>query len=218
MPPRGYVLQDLFPPFDTVRGLQEQLREKLLDAIFEGALPAHEPMPSSRRLSEALGISRNTVVIVYEKLAHEGYLIASNRRGYYINEKYLREQLNARLKAAPHKLFERPTEAPDWEARLAQHPSRLRAIVKPRNWREYQYPFVYGQFDPTLFPTAEWRECNRMALAVLEIRNWAADMVDRDDPLLIEQIQARLLPRRGIFVVRKSATTAQTLERYWWIA
>jgi GntR family transcriptional regulator/MocR family aminotransferase len=38
-----------------------------------------------------------------------------------------------------------------------------------------------------------------MALAVLEIRNWAADMVDRDDPLLIEQIQARLLPRRGIF-------------------
>ncbi len=40
---------------------------------------------------------------------------------------------------------------------------------------------------------------NRMALAVLEIRNWAADMVDRDDPLLIEQIQARLLPRRGIF-------------------
>jgi GntR family transcriptional regulator/MocR family aminotransferase len=34
---------------------------------------------------------------------------------------------------------------------------------------------------------------------VLEIRNWAADMVDRDDPLLIEQIQARLLPRRGIF-------------------
>ncbi|TIW51618.1 MAG: PLP-dependent aminotransferase family protein, partial [Mesorhizobium sp.] len=49
------------------------------------------------------------------------------------------------------------------------------------------------------FPTAEWRECNRMALAVLEIRNWASDMVDRDDPLLIEQIQARLLPRRGIF-------------------
>src|SRR5690606_21021980 len=38
-----------------------------------------------------------------------------------------------------------------------------------------------------------------MALAVLEIRNWASDMVDRDDPLLIEQIQARLLPRRGIF-------------------
>jgi GntR family transcriptional regulator/MocR family aminotransferase len=38
-----------------------------------------------------------------------------------------------------------------------------------------------------------------MALAVLEIRNWAADMVDRTIRLLIEQIQARLLPRRGIF-------------------
>ena len=71
--------------------------------------------------------------------------------------------------------------------------------AKHENWIKYSYPFVYGQFDPALFPTAEWRECNRMALAVLEIRNWAADMVDRDDPLLIEQIQARLLPRRGIF-------------------
>src|SRR5690606_12425470 len=67
------------------------------------------------------------------------------------------------------------------------------------NWIKASYPFVFGQFDPALFPTAEWRECNRMALAVLEIRNWAADMIDRDDPLLIEQIQARLLPRRGIF-------------------
>ena len=71
--------------------------------------------------------------------------------------------------------------------------------AKNENWIKYSYPFVYGQFDPALFPTAEWRECNRMALAVLEIRNWAADMIDRDDPLLIEQIQARLLPRRGIF-------------------
>ena len=71
--------------------------------------------------------------------------------------------------------------------------------AKHENWIKSSYPFVYGQFDPALFPTAEWRECNRMALAVLEIRNWASDMVDRDDPLLIEQIQARLLPRRGIF-------------------
>ncbi|MGO4839809.1 aminotransferase class I/II-fold pyridoxal phosphate-dependent enzyme, partial [Rhizobiaceae sp. 2RAB30] len=77
--------------------------------------------------------------------------------------------------------------------------SDMQRPAKTENWIKSSYPFVYGQFDPALFPTAEWRECNRMALAVLEIRNWAADMVDRDDPLLIEQIQARLLPRRGIF-------------------
>ena len=78
-------------------------------------------------------------------------------------------------------------------------PATCRARPRQENWIKSSYPFVYGQFDPALFPTAEWRECNRMALAVLEIRSWAADMVDRDDPLLIEQIQARLLPRRGIF-------------------
>ena len=92
----------------------------------------------------------------------------------------------------------RPSEI-DWKARRKIAASEHAAPAKRDNWIKSAYPFVYGQFDPALFPTAEWRECNRMALAVLEIRNWAADMVDRDDPLLIEQIQARLLPRRGIF-------------------
>ena len=87
----------------------------------------------------------------------------------------------------------------DWKARRQIAASDMPPPAKHDNWIKSSYPFVYGQFDPALFPTAEWRECNRMALAVLEIRNWAADMVDRDDPLLIEQIQARLLPRRGIF-------------------
>jgi GntR family transcriptional regulator/MocR family aminotransferase len=83
---------------------------------------------------------------------------------------------------------------------MTVRPSQQANIVKPKDWISYPYPFVYGQFDPSLFPTAEWRECSRMALGVREIRNWAADMIDRDDALLVEQIQARLLPRRGIFV------------------
>ena len=92
-----------------------------------------------------------------------------------------------------------PQATIDWKARRQIAASDMPEPSKQENWIKSSYPFVYGQFDPALFPTAEWRECNRMALAVLEIRNWAADMVDRDDPLLIEQIQARLLPRRGIF-------------------
>ncbi len=30
--------------------------------------------------------------------------------------------------------------------------------VKQDNLIKSSYPFVYGQFDPELFPTAEWRE------------------------------------------------------------
>src|SRR6201999_4256617 len=77
-------------------------------------------------------------------------------------------------------------------------PSRLRNIVKPLDWQNYPYPFIFGQFDPSLFPTNDWRESARAALSVPEINNWARDLIDGDDPALIEQLQLQVLPRRGI--------------------
>ena len=49
-------------------------------------------------------------------------------------------------------------------------------------------------------PIAGWRECSLQAMSATEIRSWAGDRIDADDPLLIEQIQTRLLVRRGVFV------------------
>jgi len=89
---------------------------------------------------------------------------------------------------------------PDWAHRLKLRPSSQRNIVKPRDWQSYRYPFIYGQIDPALFPIGEWRECSRQALSVEAVRDWAFDHYTEDDPLLIEQIRTRLLPRRGVRV------------------
>ena len=72
-----------------------------------------------------------------------------------------------------------------WDERLRFRPSLQRNIVKPRDWQKQPYPFVYGQFDQDLFPTAEWRECCIKALSVLDIRSWAPDLITRR-PALIE--------------------------------
>ncbi|TMH54671.1 MAG: PLP-dependent aminotransferase family protein, partial [Betaproteobacteria bacterium] len=37
------------------------------------------------------------------------------------------------------------------------------------------------------------------ALSTVEVRGWAGDLIDGDDTLLIEQIQTRLLGRRGVW-------------------
>jgi GntR family transcriptional regulator/MocR family aminotransferase len=65
--------------------LQAQLRAQLISAIGAGSLPAERALPSSRALADQLNIARNTVVIVYQQLANDGYLIARHRRGYYPN-------------------------------------------------------------------------------------------------------------------------------------
>lgn len=65
--------------FDQQRGLQEQLRESLVSTILGGGFPADEPLPSCRKLSQQLSISRNTVALVYESLLDNGYLVSRPR-------------------------------------------------------------------------------------------------------------------------------------------
>lgn len=58
-----------------------QLYLSLYRAIESGQLPNDARLPSSRVLSQQLGLGRNTVISVYEQLTSEGLLSADGRRG-----------------------------------------------------------------------------------------------------------------------------------------
>lgn len=72
-------------PFDLVLdgirpgGLTRALHRQLRNAILERRLPAGHALPSTRRLAEALGVGRNTVITAYEQLVAAGY--ARSRQG-----------------------------------------------------------------------------------------------------------------------------------------
>ncbi|MGA7778394.1 MAG: PLP-dependent aminotransferase family protein [Paraburkholderia sp.] len=59
--------------------LQKQLIERLQQAILAGRLPTGALLPSSRLLAAELGVSRNTVVIAYDHLTAEGYVLADRK-------------------------------------------------------------------------------------------------------------------------------------------
>lgn len=59
--------------------LQEQLHERLRDAILKGVLSAGTRIPATRQLAAHLSVSRNTVLAAYDQLIAEGYL--DTRRG-----------------------------------------------------------------------------------------------------------------------------------------
>lgn len=175
--------------------LQAQIRQMLVSAVLDGQLPVGAPIPSSRELADQLHVARNTVVLAYQQLVDEGFLVARQRSGFYVNP----EAVSGRVKRVIDESKGVRANPVDWERRFRFEPSRQRNIVKPSDWQKYPYPFLYGQFDPSLFPTAEWRECCLKALSVLDIREWAPDLILRDDTSLIQQVQARVLPRRGVF-------------------
>ena len=173
--------------------LQAQLRAELIAAIAGGSLPAQRPLPSSRALADQLGIARNTVVIVYQQLADDGYLIARRRQGYYPNPALLAQR--PRAVAAPAAAV---TDL-DWSTRMKLRPSLQRNISKEPDWEQYEYPFIYGQLDRSLFPAAEWRASCQQVLSASDALDWVQDRFTRDDPSLIEQIRDKVLPLRGIW-------------------
>ncbi|MCW2309913.1 MocR-like pyridoxine biosynthesis transcription factor PdxR [Rhodobium gokarnense] len=173
--------------------LQSQIRETLVTAILAGHLLENERLPSSRELARSLGVSRNTVMLAYQSLIDDEFLIASERSGYFVNGRTAAGYAASDGEAAPV-----AGDRPDWKGPLTVRPATMRNISKPANWRQYPYPFIYGQIDPSLFPISEWRECSRQALGKQWLDVWADDLRDLDDPMLVEQIRKRILPRRGI--------------------
>ncbi|MGH8779787.1 PLP-dependent aminotransferase family protein [Paraburkholderia sp.] len=187
---------------DSNMSLQGQIRQMLVAAILDGQLPPQIALPSSRELADQLSVARNTVVLAYQQLVEEGYLISRERSGHFVNPAMLEGRHGfSPVQTVPARAANEALARPDWAQRVQRPPSAQRNIVKPGNWQNYEYPFIYGQFDQSLFPTNDWRECCMKALSVMEIRNWAPDLIGRDDDTLIQQIRTRVLPRRGVFAM-----------------
>ena len=179
---------------DKPRTLQLQIRQQLIDAITKGLIRPDEPLPSSRNLANELNVARNTIIAAYKELEFDGYLVARERRGYFVNKKlydnYSEIQANNTENLNP----------PVWlENLITKKPSGKTNIQKLEDWQKYPYPFIVGQLDQGLIPFYEWREVVRHSSTVPEIKKWNMDHVDSDDPSLINEIQSKVLPKRGIW-------------------
>lgn len=176
--------------------LQGRIKEMMVHSILEGLVPIDAAVPPSRALAQVLGVSRNTVTLALQMLVDKGFLVARERSGLFVNPDIVLGQASR---------GERPGGAEPglaWSDRIKTAVAAQRQIAKPANWQDYPYPFVYGQFDASLMPLADWRACSQQSLMVPAVRQWSQDHVDRDLDALVGQIQHRLLPARGIVARR----------------
>ena len=142
-----------------------------------------------------MGVARNTIVLAYQSLTSEGYVIARERSGLYVNEDVVKGRaLFARVAGTAPKPL--PTSNGGGGSRVVRPGGE--SYRYPPDWQKYPFPFIEGRFDRSLFPVAEWREAARMALGAREVSQWSADAGDADDPMLVEEIRKKVLPRRGI--------------------
>lgn len=180
----------IFLPPDNGQTLQSRLAAGVVRAILQSRAPVGATIPSTRALAARLGISRMTVTLVYQELAAQGYIEPRPRSGFCVAQ------------SVPHRRITPPT-APEqsrvnWDEWLNPSRPRKRVIEKPANWRDYRFPFIYGQADPRLFNHSAWRDCARRAMGTRDFSTLAADQHSQDDPMLVDYICSNTLVRRGI--------------------
>ncbi len=173
--------------------LQAQLSAGVVRAVLESRACPGTRLPSTRALAEQLAISRMTVTLVYQELAAQGYIEALPRSGFAVADSVPNRRVDPEASRPPD-----ATEAPDWARWLDGFTPAKRVIRKPANWRDFRFPFIYGQADPALFDHNAWRDCARRALGGRDFGELAVDQYSRDDPMLIDFIRSNTLPRRGI--------------------
>ncbi len=129
---------------------QRQLIQRLKQAILEGHLPAGGKLPSSRTLSEDLGIARNTVLIAYEQLTAEGFVLA-DRQGTRVASLSSNDLRAAKPVLAP------PPETPPYAERLS-------GFASTRHTNDRSWPMTPGTPALSQFPINAWRRAQDRAL------------------------------------------------------
>ncbi len=186
IPPEIFML-----PAESDATLQQQVQQVVSEAIISGRCAPGEKMPSSRRLAEHLGVARITVTLGYNELVANEYLVARDRSGYFVAD-------NAPTRPKYEGLTQQKSPGVDWSQWLSQPVQQREDILRPPNWMDFRFPFIYGQSDPDLFDHANWRACALRAVGRRDFDSLAQDRYQSDDPMLVEFILRHILPRRGI--------------------
>ena len=186
-------LEAIFLLEDEGLTLQGRLSAAIVRAILVSRAKPGVRLPSSRQLAQALKISRMTVTLVYQELVSQGYLEALPRSGMAVASTVPNRRID------DHATVPNSVRA-NWDQWLSDRHVPQRVIRKPTAWRDYRYPFIYGQGDLRLFDLNAWRDCVRQAMGVRDFAGLAADQYGADDPVLLDYICSNTLPRRGINV------------------
>ncbi|ADJ27711.1 PLP-dependent aminotransferase family protein [Nitrosococcus watsonii] len=174
--------------------LQNQLFEQIRSLILSGKLKPGTLMPATRSLSEQLGVSRNTVLLAYDRLIAEDYLQTQEAVGTYVNSYLPSDSLVLKAPTQPLMLPEKPQSK--------RHPvlfqGRAQRVANSQR-SGLAIDFRVGRLDPHSFPTKTWRR-----LILRHLNASGSNLTEYRNPIgivaLREAVANHLGPARGIAV------------------
>lgn len=182
---------------NSEHSLQNQVFESIRKQILSGHLKSGMLMPSTRILNEQLSVSRNTIILAYDRLIAEGYLFSKKTVGTFVNPNLPEDSLmlmDENSKNTIKRVQDKEKSTPK------RHPvafqGRVQALFNP--YREkLDVDFWVGRPDPQSFPINIWRQ-----LTLKNLSHSGSSMTEYHDPAgiygLRKAIAEHLRPARGI--------------------
>lgn len=175
----------------------ERVYTLLRSHISDGTLPSAAKLPSTRALAADLGVSRSTVVAVYEQLAAEGYIAtAPGARA--------RVAPGVSAQASVARTVHPRTTAPSVPAaartaHISRFATRLAGLPLPQPPEAPQdgrIDFLYGALSSSDFPGRAWRRAYADAMSQQAARLYyrPAD----GEAMLLSELQGYLRRARGV--------------------
>jgi GntR family transcriptional regulator / MocR family aminotransferase len=118
------------------------------EAILSGAFDSGEKLPSTRDLSEHLGISRTVVLLAYDQLLAEGFAIGRGGSGTYVCSGFGLNRPAPSNGSAKLRLSRYGSSSASAWSRL---------YFPQQQSHSLPYDFVYGRSDLETFPFEMWR-------------------------------------------------------------
>ncbi|BAW79843.1 GntR family transcriptional regulator [Candidatus Nitrosoglobus terrae] len=174
--------------------LQSQIFEQIRSLILSGKLRPGMPIPATRSLSEQLGVSRNTVLLAYERLIAEDYLQTQEAIGTYVNFHLPTDSLVLKTSIQSPVFSKKPP--------IKRHPvlfqGRAQKLINPQQ-NQFTVDFRVGRLDPHSFPVKIWRR-----LLLRHLSSGGANLTEYRNPSGMEALRKAIVnhlgPARGIAV------------------
>ncbi len=168
--------------------LQMQVFDQVRTMILEGRLKPGMSLPPSRHLAERACVSRNTVILAYERLVDEGYIEPRGTAGMYVSQVLPDDLLSTETRKEGHSHNGEDTRGLSNILGFEGQP----VGVQRSGQRRPKYDFWVGRPDVNGFPVRQWK---RILSRKLTYSGYA--MTEYVDPAGLEELRVAIADHLG---------------------
>lgn len=156
-----------------------QIYEQLKEKIISGEILEGNKLPSTRRLSNILNVSRNTVESAYMQLSSEGYVLSKAGSGFIAQK--LDNSIISMLKKEDSSIDKNPI-----------------STISSNSDDNYKYNFEYGKLSAPDFPLRLWKRISNKCLSSISSEDMTSYSAGKGEVELQIELMNYLKKSRGV--------------------